>query len=266
MKSPFSGMDPYLEEYWRDIHVSLIVYARDQLASLLPPGLVARAELRVLFEGDDEMVAHRYPDFQVVERPPLKTSAGSGATAIADSIETETYVLEIDSEPFTERFIEIIDATSGHRLVTVIEFLSPTNKWPGEGLSQYKKKQKEYREGKVSLVEIDLLRQGRRDLVFPMHLFKPRMRTTFNACVRRGWKPGAVEVYPIHLYQPLPKIKVPLRERDVEIALDLQPLVDLAYRNGGYADTIDYRQPCEPPLEGEEAKWADELLKAAGKR
>jgi len=68
------------------------------------------------------------------------------------------------------------------------------------------------------------------------------------------------------LQRPLPVIRIPLRERDREIGLNLQPLVELAYLNGSYADTIDYRQPCEPPLEGAEAAWADELLKAAGKR
>lgn len=29
---------------------------------------------------------------------------------------------------------------------------------------------------------------------------------------------------------------------------------------------IDYRQECDPPLEGDDRIWAEELLKAAGKR
>ena len=36
MKSPFPGMDPYLEEFWPDVHASLIIYARDQLEEQLP--------------------------------------------------------------------------------------------------------------------------------------------------------------------------------------------------------------------------------------
>ena len=31
MKSPFPGMDPYLEQFWPDIHASLIIYSRDQI-------------------------------------------------------------------------------------------------------------------------------------------------------------------------------------------------------------------------------------------
>jgi len=48
--------------------------------------------------------------------------------------------------------------------------------------------------------------------------------------------------------------------------LPLQPLVDDAYRNGRYARTLDYGQPCDPPLEGEDAAWADQLLRSAGLR
>ena len=44
MKSPFPGMDPYLERYWGDIHTSLIVYARNQLNAQLPDDLQARVE------------------------------------------------------------------------------------------------------------------------------------------------------------------------------------------------------------------------------
>ena len=36
-------------------------------------------------------------------------------------------------ETITESYIEIVDASSGNRVVTSIEFLSPTNKLPGRG-------------------------------------------------------------------------------------------------------------------------------------
>ena len=40
MKNPFPGMNPWLEAYWRDVHASLLVYARDLLNAELPPGRV----------------------------------------------------------------------------------------------------------------------------------------------------------------------------------------------------------------------------------
>jgi hypothetical protein len=51
MPSPFPGMDPYLEAHWRDVHASLIIYARDALQGVLPGSLRARVEERVLLES-----------------------------------------------------------------------------------------------------------------------------------------------------------------------------------------------------------------------
>ena len=39
MPSPFPGMDPYLEQFWRDIHARCIIYAADQLQTYLPVGV-----------------------------------------------------------------------------------------------------------------------------------------------------------------------------------------------------------------------------------
>ena len=63
----------------------------------------------------------------------------------------------------------------------------------------------------------------------------------------------------------LPRIPIPLRENDADIVLDLSALVARAYQEGRY-DRTDYTRDCQPPLEAEDAAWADELLKAAGLR
>src|SRR5215207_1862924 len=47
MKSPFPGLDPYLEERWGDVHQSLVTYAADQLGASLPDDLRARMEERI---------------------------------------------------------------------------------------------------------------------------------------------------------------------------------------------------------------------------
>ena len=68
MKSPFPGMDPYLESYWLDVHHGLVTYARDQLQPRLPDSLRARVQERVFVEteGTDTLVV--YPDVRVVEK------------------------------------------------------------------------------------------------------------------------------------------------------------------------------------------------------
>ena len=54
---------------------------------------------------------------------------------------------------------------------------------------------------------------------------------------------------------------MPLRKGDADAPLDLQALVDQAYRNGRY-DTLDYKADPDPPLRPDDAAWADELLRA----
>ena len=67
------------------------------------------------------------------------------------------------------------------------------------------------------------------------------------------------------LRERLPSIRIPLREKDLDVRLDLQVLIDQAYRNGRY-HSINYQVAPEPPLEGADAAWADALLRQAGKR
>jgi len=166
--------------------------------------------------------------------------------------------------PITETFVEVHDPDK-RRVVTVIELLSESNKSPGEANEQYRQQQKELRRGRVHLVEIDLLRAGRRALVWPTRRFPKHARTVYGALIHRATKPHRLEIYPITLRKPLPGIRIPLRPHDDDVRLELQPLVVQAYRKGRYGDTIDYTAACEPALRGEDAAWADELLKKAGR-
>lgn len=266
MKSPFPGMDPYLEAHWGDVHTSLILYARDQIQEQLPDPLLARAEERVVLESPDSRLRSMYPDVRVVEFPNFSNGGGT-AVAVAKELEPAEMpvILELANEPITERHIEIIDAGSGNRVLTIIEFLSLTNKTPGEGQDLYLKKQRDALDAKVSLVEIDLLRAGNRILSVPTSQLPSELRTLYQVCVHRAWQPTRAEIYPVPLNRPLPRLNIPLRETDHDVVLNLQGLIELAYRNGRYARTIDYRQPPEPPLEGPELAWAQELLRTAGK-
>ena len=72
-------------------------------------------------------------------------------------------------------------------------------------------------------------------------------------------------IYAVPLREPLPNIAVALREPDRDVVLQLQPLIDLADLNGRY-DDIDYRVEAVPPLEGDDASWADALLRTQGRR
>jgi hypothetical protein len=255
-------MDPYLEQSWRDVHAALNVYSRDQLQDQLPGDLYARVEERIILEAGETLQQPRYPDVRVVEYPSggLEAAPGEAGIVVAEPVR-----IRYAPEPVTETFIEIIDAGTGQRVVTIIDFLSLSNKFPGEGQEQYTRKQGELRQASVSLVEIDLLRAGHRVLSLPLAKIPVRLRAPYQVCVRRGWETDTFEVYPVPLRERLPIIRIPLRQTDDDARLDLQALIDQAYRKGRY-DTINYRIAPEPPLEGADATWAQELLHEAGKR
>lgn len=260
MPSPFPGMDPYLEEHWRDVHHNLITFAQGALNAVLPRGLRARVEERICVESPDSPTRAIYPDVRVVDgRPDAEES-----TAVAAVLEGPILVA-VEEEQAAEGFIEIVDSASGSAVVTVIEALSISNKQPGDGQDLYRRKQREVIAGGVNLVEIDLLRAGQRVLAVPLHRIPRSHRTTYQGCVRRGARPGVAEVYAAPLRSRLPILSIPLRPTDGDVALDLQALIDRCHANGRY-DELDYSRDPSPPLDSADAAWADELLRAVGKR
>jgi hypothetical protein len=264
MRSPFPGMDPYLEQFWGDVHHRLITYSCDELQKHLPGDLRARMGERVFVEPTEAQGRNVIPDVRVVERgrreePGLRLSNG---VAVAEPLVVH---LEQD-EPVRQGFIEIIDIKSGRRVVTVIEILSPSNKVAGPGRELYVKKQEELRAGGVSLIEIDLLRTGARVLSVPFDRIPEGHRTPYAACARRGWKPFEIEFDRIPLRDRLPAIAIPLSRDDPDVPLDLQALLDQCYETGRYGDDIDYREEPDPPLQPDDARWADTLLREQGRR
>ena len=53
MRSPFPGMDPYLEQFWGDLHHTMINRLRAAIQKQLPADLVARVDERVVVEPSD---------------------------------------------------------------------------------------------------------------------------------------------------------------------------------------------------------------------
>jgi hypothetical protein len=266
MPSPFPGMDPYLEAHWRDVHASLIVYASDTLQGALPGGLRARIDERVLLETPMGLGDHPlFPDVRVVifgsELQRVLETRPEPGLALAGP-----FLVEAETEAVTETFVKIIDRESGNRVVTVIEFLSPSNKSPGPNREQYLRKQREVCSSDANLAEIDLNRFGTHTLAFPLGHIKPKGRTPYMTCVRRATRRGIAEVYPMPLWERLPVVKIPLRPADTDVPLDLQQLVEQCYRNGAYEGTLNYAAHPDPPLLGADEEWAHERLHEKGLR
>jgi hypothetical protein len=259
--NPFPGMNLYLEQHWRDVHTSLMIYLRDQLQAGLPEGLWASVEEEVLIdEAESGPVGRVHPDVQVSES--WGESRGL-ATAVGGLAVAEPVVL-LDPEPATERCVQIFAA--GGRLITAVEVLSPTNKRRYERRSAYRRKRRTYQEGGVHVVEIDLIRDGDYLVLAPEELIPASQRAPYIVSVWRATEPGVKFAYPCPLAKPLPRIAVPLRPRDTDAVLDLQELIDLCYVRGRYHARLDYHAEPEPPLEPADAQWADQLLRTAGLR
>jgi hypothetical protein len=262
MKSPFPGMDPYLEHRWQDVHQRICTYARDQLNEQLGKGLVARLGERLIVESGQRSAHTIYPDVRVLKT--RKSESAGPAVAVLEEEVAQPMRVRIAYDPEPQAYIEITELESG-QLITAIEFLSASNKKAGNGRKLYKRKQRELYDAGVNLVEIDLLRAGRRVFILTRFEYPDKARAPYYATIIRANQPDIVELYPISLRKPLPSLRIPLRPKDADVVLRLQPLLELAYRNGRYDET-DYGDECRPPLEKEDAAWAETLLKEAGKR
>lgn len=262
MPSPFPGMDPYLEDpdLWLDVHHWLISMSAEQLQpQVTPRGYYVAVEQRVWLESPEKSM---YPDLSVEERrPPPSKNLEREAVLLVD----EPVLLPLEEVERREWYLNIHELGS-QRLITGIEFVSPSNKSRTESREQYLRKRRKFAQAGINLVEVDLLRAGRPLLRLPPAVLRPRPRVP--RYLINIIRPGSsdYEFYPVPIRQRLPRVRIPLKTGEPDAVLDLQAALARAYDAGAYALRIDYNQPPVPPLRGDDASWADALLVAAGLR
>lgn len=272
MKNPFPGMNPYLEARWGDVHTRLCAYVSAALQPNLPAGLRARAQEVVYLETLSGQRIQRFEaDGVVIRSDGFDRKARRGASGNGAGVATiEPVLIRHPPTVMRQRSVEIVDTTSGNRVVTAIEILSPGNKSAGRLNKLYLGKIDRYQEAGVNIVEIDLLRSSRRRLPVKTEELPPDRRTPYLVCVQRGISEDYAEddnagddytweVYPLPLREPLARIPIPCRKTDPDVALALQPLIDQTYVDGGH-DDIDYTVPPSPPLDADDQAWATKIL------
>jgi len=268
MPSPFPGMDPYLEgEMWHEFHDRLANQISVQLMPLLAPQYVALLAKRYVLDrpllGIFDLPTERilYPDVHIVaprvQPAPVLSTAERVAPGGAGAVVTEP-AMELAS-PVSEEVpllsVEIRDMAQ-RRLVTLLEILSPVNK-RGEGAREYAERRMELLQTQTHLLEIDLLRQGRR-----IPLLGELPPAPYYVYLSRAPRRPFTQIWPISLREPLPTVPVPLLPPDPDVPLDLQAAVRACFDLVGYERLLDYSGPPPPPeLDEEDTAWVAEILR-----
>ena len=242
MKSPFPGMDPYLEApvRWLGIHNQFLADARRAIKRTLPPGYVTELEERLVI---DEGGSYR-ADVSV-----KKWDGASGGTATASLLEAPV-VRELPS-PVSEWLIEV--RTASGDLVTTIELLSWSNKRPGRDRDQFLARREELLAGDTNYVEVDLLRGGRT---------MPGCEVgdaAYRAFVSEASQRPRYGLWPIALRDRLPDLPIPLLPRDRPAELPLQSVLEDVLDVGDYVPRL-YAEKLIPPLSVDDAEWATGLV------
>jgi Protein of unknown function (DUF4058) len=263
MPSPFPGMDPYLEDpgLWPDVHHEIITSIREQLLSRLGLRYYVRIEERIYISDDEDPGREVIlPDVRVGQRPKASGPAllpGASSVAVAEPIVIDTLLDDEIHEPF----LAVIDRDDRH-VVTVIEVLSPTNKVAGSrGRTSFREKRAEILSSPSHWVEIDLLRTGTPSV--PRQMLS---RGDYFVSLSRAGERRHTFVWPMSLTERLHGVRIPLQDKDPDVSLDLQAVLDSAYDRAGYNRIIDYGQSPRVPLSPEHAAWADQLLRDKGLR
>jgi hypothetical protein len=252
-------MDPFIEgqRLWGDFHDDFIIEIKRAIQRQLPANYVARVNDRTFAETMDPevdlVIETRFgPDVEV-QRLSATTGVAAplaGPAAVADPPTAQMRgQLEFEER---EIFLDIYKYDPEQQLVTSVELLSPGNKRYGSAAwDQYERKRNIFLSGHANLVEIDLLRGGRRHALTGPRPESPYMITVF----RRHLAP-ACDVWAAFTTRPLPRIAIPLDPPDPDVVVALQPIVDTIYELSRYAVQIRYDRPLDPPLSPEEAALA----------
>ncbi len=252
-------MNPWMQNVWSDLHTVLIGYLRDTLSATLPNDLMARAEENVTLSSPMEADHIRVADVGIVESESWKSGRRPVWTPEDDPELTGRMAapIKVETEMVTPRWVEILSDKG--QLITVIEVTSPSNK-TASGRREFEKRINRFLSGGVNVMEIDLLRGGYAAKDFRGGRWPP---ATYCIFAIRPDQPTIVEAYPCQLREPLPAVRVPLRQLEPDAGLDLQPLINRCYTNGRYW-MLPYPEDPRPPLADEDLIWARERLKEAG--
>src|SRR5438132_12447003 len=136
MRSPFPGMDQYIEAFglWEDFHHNLITEIQGAISAQLPERYVVRAGERSYVvlsarNGEEEFLTQ--PDVGVAQLAGARSAAQPApapATAVLEAPDGQAapvHMRALVETEYREGFLEIRELHPERKLVTCIEVLSP---------------------------------------------------------------------------------------------------------------------------------------------
>jgi len=235
MKNPFPGMNPFIEGYkWSPLHGSMITYVQEALVEQLPEGYFLESEITLYVDaGGSNETTYIVPDVYIVE-DPANDYGTSGTITLTPPTKRRSYPMA------KVRSLRILDAKN-RGLVTSIELLSPANK-TGSGLKKYRAKREKVLLAQVNLVEIDLLRDGKRVD------FHTTSDTDYLVQVTDQAK-DEVQEWHVDIFDKLPTVPIPLLPEDEPLKLDLQAVFDRTFKMTTLPRALTYElSELAPPL------------------
>jgi len=220
MPSPFPGMNPYIEHrfIWPDFHDSFTVAMRTALTPQVVPRYYVGSQHHIFLTDGGEPDEWGEPtDWSGRSDVSVLRGFESGGTAVGtvSALAPTTVSVPTTDEPIRAAWLEVRSA-SDDEVVTVIELLSPSNKYAGQDRERYVFKRSRLLASRTNFVEIDLLRGGP-----PMDWYS-RPACEYSVAVSRVAHRPTVDFWPIRLHDRLPVIPIPLRPGEAEPVLDLQ--------------------------------------------
>jgi Protein of unknown function (DUF4058) len=249
MRPPFPGMDPWLEdpELWPNVHKSLVIAMRDDLAHRLRPRhFVSVVPRRTILIGAD---IDRVYQPEVLSQHTGRRMRRNGSVGAREHSRVKPERYEESEEVYLA-----IGEPAGYRS-TLIEFLSLASKKSKGARVDYLRWRRDLLQSGSSFVEIDLLRGGD---AMPMMSDSPP--NDYRILISRAKPRRKDTVYTFAWTAPIPAIPIPLIPGEPEPVIDPNTVLHKLYQRAGYDLAIDYRRPPSPPLRREDRAWAASVV------
>ncbi len=145
---------------FHDFHTGWIVHLKESLnAGVLPSGYYAQAEQHIGRKIGDVLALHA-SDPERVPLAPQPPEGGAVAVAEAPPRVSRTHVLSPSAK--RRRRTLTVRHSSGHRIIALVEILSPANK-SSDGVGEFVRKAEGAIRAGIHLLLVDLLPPGRHD-------------------------------------------------------------------------------------------------------